>query len=148
VLGVFISWRIFQPAATDAGPITASNGALVARGALAQALDQQLASRQARDGAVVIGLSFKAKGDSYCRTFTLRASSTAGLACRVGTEWQIPVTTFTELPSGEMQQVTTAIPPAVMQAVETRIAGDTLDVQGEEAARAAGWGAQPSRESP
>jgi hypothetical protein len=141
VLGLFVSWRIFQPP-SDPGVITASNGALVARGALAQALDQQLASQQDRGGAVVIGLSFKARGAGYCRTFTLRATSTAGLACRVGSEWQIPVTTATELPGGEMQQVSTPIPPAVMQAIESRIAGDTLDVQGEAQARAAGWGAR------
>ncbi len=142
VLGLFISWRIFEQPA-DPGVITASNGSLVARGALAQALDQQLASQQDRNGAVVIGLSFEARGDSYCRTFTLRASSTAGLACRAGSEWQIPVTTSVELPTGEMQQVATPIPPAVMQAIEAHIAGDTLDVQGEAQARATGWGAKP-----
>jgi hypothetical protein len=140
VLGLFVSWRIFQQP-SDPGVISASHGALVARGALAQALDQQLASQQDRGGAVVIGLSFKARGDSYCRTFTLRDTATAGLACRVGSEWQIPVTTATELPAGEMRQVATAIPPAVLQAIESRIAGDTLDVQGEAQARAAGWGA-------
>jgi anti-sigma factor RsiW len=139
VLGLFVSWRIFQQP-SDPGLITAGSGALVARGALAQALDQQLASLQDRNGPVVIGLSFKARGDSYCRTFTMRATSTAGLACRVGSEWQIPVTTATELPTGEMQPVTTGIPPAVLQAVESRIAGDVLDVQGEEQARASGWG--------
>jgi hypothetical protein len=139
VLGLFVSWRIFQQP-SDPGLITAGSGALVARGALAQALDQQLASLQDRNGPVVIGLSFKARGDSYCRTFTMRATSTAGLACRVGSEWQIPVTTATELPTGEMQPVATGIPPAVLQAVESRIAGDVLDVQGEEQARASGWG--------
>jgi hypothetical protein len=141
VLGLFVSWRVFQQPA-DSGVITASNGSLVARGALAQALDQQLASQQDRNGAVVIGLSFEARGDSYCRTFTLRASATAGLACRAGSEWQIPVTAAVELPSGEYQPVATPIPPAVMQAIESHIAGDTLDVQGEEQARAARWGAQ------
>jgi hypothetical protein len=138
VLGIVVTWQVLQKP-EDPDFITASNGALVARGALAKALDEQLASRQDRAGAVVIGLSFEARGKSYCRTFTLRASATAGLACREGAEWQIPVTTAVEIPTGEMQQVATPIPTAVMQAIETRIAGDTLDVQGEEAARAKGW---------
>jgi hypothetical protein len=138
MLGIVVTWQVLQKP-DDPDFITASNGALVARGALAKALDEQLASRQDRAGAVVIGLSFEARGKSYCRTFTLRASATAGLACREGTEWQIPVTTAVEIPTGEMQQVATPIPPAVMQAIETRIAGDTLDVQGEEEARAKGW---------
>jgi anti-sigma factor RsiW len=141
VLGIVVTWQVLQKP-EDPDFITASNGALVARGALAKALDEQLASQQDRAGAVVIGLSFEARGKSYCRTFTLRASATAGLACREGAEWQIPVTTAVEIPTGEMQQVATPIPPAVMQAIETRIAGDTLDVQGEEAARAKGWGAK------
>lgn len=141
VLGIVVTWQVMQrPENPDF--ITASNGALVARGALAKALDEQLASQQDRGGAVVIGLSFEARGNSYCRTFTLRGSATAGLACRSGSEWQIPVTTAVEIPSGEMQQVATPIPPAVMQAIETRISGDTLDVQGEEQARAKGWGAK------
>jgi hypothetical protein len=138
VLGIVVTWQVMQrPENPDF--ITASNGALVARGALAKALDEQLASQQDRGGAVVIGLSFEARGSSYCRTFTLRGSATAGLACRAGSEWQIPVTTAVEIPTGEMQQVATPIPPAVMQAIETRISGDTLDVQGEEEARAKGW---------
>lgn len=141
VLGIVVTWQVMQKP-VDPDVITASNGALVARGALAKALDEQLASRQDRAGAVVIGLSFKAQGDSYCRTFTLRASATTGLACRAGDGWQIPVTTAVEIPTGEMQQVATTIPPAVMQVMESRIAGDPLDVQGEEAARAAKWGAK------
>jgi hypothetical protein len=142
VLGIVVTWQVMQRP-EDPDFITASNGALVARGALAKALDQQLASQQDRNGAVVIGLSFEARGNGYCRTFTLRGSATAGLACRAGSEWQIPVTTAVEIPGGEMQQVSTPIPPAVMQAIETRIAGDTLDVQGEEQARATNWGAKP-----
>jgi hypothetical protein len=141
LLGVALSWRLFSPA--EEGVIVASKGALVARGSLAGALDKQLASNQRADDAVLIGLTFKTPDGSYCRNFTLRATKTAGLACRVGSDWQIPVTTVATLPTGELQQAGAATPPAILQAIDARIAGDPLDAAGEDAARSSGWGANP-----
>lgn len=138
VLGIVVTWQVMQkPGSADV--MTAKNGVLVARGPLAEALDVQLASNQDRNGAVMIGLSFEASGDRYCRTFTLRATATAGLACRNGDEWQIPVMAAAEIPAGQMEQVGTKIPSVVMQEVESRITGDTLDAQAEQRARDAGW---------
>ena len=137
VLGVLISWRAFSPVSSDV--ITASNGALVARGALATALDQQLASNQANDAAVKIGLTFKARDGSYCRSFALSAGGTTGLACRMGERWQIPVTASADAAGGDFRQAAGAIPPAVMQAIEARIAGDALTAPDETKARDAGW---------
>ena len=137
VLGVVISWRAFSP--MNSAPITASNGALVARGALAEALDEQLASNPARDGAVKIGLTFKARDGSYCRSFDLSAGGVAGLACRAGGEWRIPVTASADAAGGDFRQAAGAIPPAVMQAIEARIAGDALTAPDEAKARDAGW---------
>jgi hypothetical protein len=137
VLGVVISWRALSPASSEM--IAASNGALAARGALATALDQQLASNQASDGALAIGLTFKARDGSYCRSFALRATGTSGLACRGGGEWRIPVTASADAAGGDIRQAAGSIPPAVMQAIEARIAGDPLDAPEETKARDSGW---------
>jgi anti-sigma factor RsiW len=134
LLGVLISWRSFAPRAS----ITESGGALVARGALAAALDAQLASNQAGDDDVRIGLTFEARDGGYCRSFSLRATGTAGLACRAGGEWRIPATAAVEAATGGMQPAS-GTPPAILQAIESRIAGEPLDAAAEDAARGAGW---------
>ncbi len=134
LLGVLISWRTLAP---REDLLQATDGALVARGALAEALDQQLASAQPRDAAVHIGVTFKTREGGYCRSFTLPATNTAGLACHAGGDWRIPATTSVEA-GGQMQQAAGA-PPAILQAIEARIAGEPLDAAGEEAARGAGW---------
>jgi hypothetical protein len=141
VLGVVISWRAFAPENPEM--ITASHGGLAARGALATALDRQLASNPA-GGAVSIGLTFKARDGSYCRSFALRASGTSGLACRSGGEWRIPVTASADAAGGDIRQAASSIPSAVMQAIEARIAGDVLAAPEETKARDAGW--KPSRQ--
>jgi hypothetical protein len=137
LLGIAISWRAFSPA--DTYPITARNGALVAHGALASALDAQLASAQVHAAAVTIGLTFKARDGSYCRSFALRDGGVAGLACRAGGEWRIPVTASADAAGGDMRQAAGSIPPAVLQAIEARIAGDALNASDETRARDAGW---------
>jgi hypothetical protein len=135
-LGVFLSWRIFSPA--DSGLLVADKGALVARGALAVTLDNQLASEQRGEEPVLIGLTFKARDGNFCRSFTLRESRTAGLACRVGADWQVWATEAVPA-SGQMQQASSALPPAILGAVETRIDGVALDAEAERGAREAGW---------
>jgi hypothetical protein len=139
VLGIVISWRYFGN--TQGGVIAANGGAMVARGALAEALDDQLASNQSRDGAVLIGLTFHARDGSYCRSFSLRDGGTSGLACRAGGDWRIPVTATADAAGGDFRQAAGSIPPAVMQAIEARIAGEALAAEGEAQARDAGWAA-------
>ena len=137
VLAVFVSWRVFAP--TEPNLIVASGGALVARGDLAIALDKQLASDQRREEPVQIGVTFKSLAGSYCRSFTLPATRTAGLACRAGGDWQIASTAEADIRAGEVQQAAGAMPAAIVAAIETRIAGDALDAAGEENARLGGW---------
>jgi hypothetical protein len=137
LIGVVISWRAFSPASTQA--IAMSNGALVARGVLASALDRQLAADRPGDGSVKIGLTFKARDGSYCRSFTLRDAGVTGLACRAAGEWRIPVTASADAAGGDFRQAATGVPPAVMQAIEARIAGGPLDAPAEAQARDAGW---------
>ncbi len=137
LLGVFLSWRFLAPDASDT--IVAGNGSLVARGALAAALDSQLASEQHEDGTVLIGLSFKANDGRYCRSFVAREASVAGLACRAGDEWRIAVTNSVQVQAGGMRQAAAAMPPAVLLAIESRLEGEPLDAVAEKAARDSNW---------
>ena len=72
VLGVLISWQWLAPAEPV---MTASQGALVARGDLASALDQQRASTQRDSDPVQIGVTFRTQDGRYCRSFALRAAA-------------------------------------------------------------------------
>lgn len=142
LVGVMLSWRFFS--ATDSSPLVAGKDSLVARGDLALALDRQLASEQQGDERVLIGLTFRARDGNYCRSFVMRASRTAGLACRAGDEWQIPATDSSALPAGEMQQAGSALPPSILRNVETRMEGAALDADAERSAQLSGWkSAQP-----
>lgn len=136
LLGVLLSWRLLSPG--DSGVFEAGKGGLLARGELARALDSQLASEQRREEPVQIGLTFKARDGNYCRSFVLRAANTAGLACRVGSEWQIPVTDSSLPPQGEMQPAS-SLSPTILRLIEARMDGAALDAEAERSARVAGW---------
>jgi len=116
----------------NASMIAQTGDGLVARGALAQALDTQLASDDA--GAVRIGLSFRDQQGSYCRTFD--AQGTAGLACNDGDSWNVAMTAASG-PTGEVRQA--SAPAAILAAVDEMIEGDVLDAEAEASARDAGW---------
>jgi hypothetical protein len=136
VLGAFLSWRFLAP---GGGDITASDGALLARGDLAAALDTQLASLQSSESPVLIGVTFKNEAGGYCRSFVTRATATAGLACRSGEKWRIPVTQEVEIAGGDLRQAAASMPAAILAAMESRLRGDPLDANQEQAAREAGW---------
>jgi hypothetical protein len=139
LLGVVISWKVFAPAEQEF--LAAKGGALVASGPLAAALDQQLASLQQPQDRVLIGVTFKARDGSYCRSFTVRAIRTAGLACRVDADWQVAVTAAADAPAGDLRQAA-SMPPAVLEVIEARLAAQALDAAGEENARRSGWDPQ------
>jgi len=118
-----------------------ADGKLVAQGQLASALSQQLA---ADAGAVRIGVSFAAKDGALCRSFTMGA--TAGLACRSGSQWQLPVIAEAAASAaGDYHQAGSAMPAAVLDAVDARISGQTLDARQEQDARQRGWQTQTAR---
>ncbi|MEN3277743.1 MAG: hypothetical protein V7631_3533 [Massilia sp.] len=117
--------------ATDAG------GRLVARGELANALSAQLASNAKQNTRVQIGVSFAARGGGYCRSF--QAGSSAGLACRDGDSWRIPVLREVATDGAAYRQAGSAAPAAVLEAIDERIEGYTLDAAAERAARDRGW---------
>ena len=135
LLGAVISWRLLE---TGGAPIVAGDGALVARGELALALDRQLASEQRGGEPVSIGLTVRTRDGSYCRSFVLRSAKTTGLACRVGPDWQVPVTDTSPIPSGEMQQAS-SVAPAILRAIEARGDGAVLDAAAERSAQQGGW---------
>lgn len=113
-----------------------AGGALLASTSLERALDRQLAGSAAGD-EVRIGMSFVANDGSYCRTFSLGAS--AGLACREDGAWRIPVLAQAERQDTAYRQAGAALPTAVLEAVDARIAGATLDGAAERKARDSGW---------
>lgn len=116
-------------------PLIAVTGeGMTAQGALARALDTQLAADEA--GAVRIGLSFRAEDGGYCRTFELTARATAGLACRGDGGWSVAMTAA-QPNQGELRMA--GAPTEILAAVDARIAGEPLDAEAEAAARDAGW---------
>jgi hypothetical protein len=101
-------------------------GALVAQGALAQALSRQLSGSE---GKVLIGESFLSKEGSYCRSFIMGGAG--GLACKGRERWHIAVVAETS-PAG-------GVPRAVRDVIAQRIDGAALDEAGERAMLAQGW---------
>lgn len=123
-----------------AGPAIAGDGGeLLAQGELADALERQ--SGGARTGVAQVGVSFAARDGSYCRGFVYGPS--AGLACRQGGAWRIPVLAErSSQAEGGYRQAGSALPPAVLDAIDARIAGAPLDAAGEAEARSRGWEAR------
>ncbi|MEV4783749.1 anti-sigma factor family protein [Burkholderia sp. LMU1-1-1.1] len=141
VVGVLVGSLVLGGAAREGAGgaaivVAGADGALVARGELANALSQQLAGTSGE--AVDIGVSFAAKDGALCRSFTVRQS--AGLACRSGEQWKLVMMTEAgEGEAGEYRQAGSAMPSAVLEAIDARIAGTTLDAQAEQAAKQRGW---------
>ena len=152
VVGVLIGKMAMPPFAAAGGKsaaVATVNGRLAAGGALARALSQQLASAQRQGQAVSIGITFRAADGQFCRSFTLRdgppqSAPLAGLACRApagGDRWLIPVLVETPpdaaAPAGYRMAASAA--PAVLQAIDERIAGQPLDAAAERQALQRDW---------
>jgi hypothetical protein len=112
-----------------------AGGALAAAGRLDDALTHQLAGTGGGD--VRIGMSFVSNGGAYCRSFALGA--TAGLACREGGKWSIPVLARGAAQQTDYRQAAAELPSAVLDAIDARIQGTTLDARDERLARERGW---------
>ena len=114
----------------DADPLTA-------RGDLATALDKQLASAPG-EGAIRVGLTFKATDDRYCRTYS--TADQAGVACRDGGDWKLRMVMAQDAAAtGGYRTASAQTPAPVLAAVESMIAGAPLDAEAEAKAREAGW---------
>lgn len=112
----------------DSAPLARENGQLVAAGDLEAALYTRLASAPVDDGAR-IGLTFRDRAGDLCRSFTDQESS--GLACHQGGAWRIRGL----FQGGEGQQgefrMAAAADPRLADLVDSAIAGEPLDADGE-----------------
>jgi hypothetical protein len=123
--------------------VSASTGKVVARAELASALQHMLAA-EAQQGGVRIGVSFRSRTGTPCRTFNIAAgaSSLDGLACRNNGEWQIAV--LNAVPSSgasepQYGQAASEMSDAVRHAVSAAIVGLPFDMSQERQARDRGW---------
>jgi hypothetical protein len=139
VIGIFAGRSAWLAGAED---IAARDGHLVARGPLAQALSTQLASAQASDAPVKIGLSYLSRGDEYCRSFSVSRDATGGLACRRGGDWELRVVTQDVARPGDggsLRMAASPVPAAVLRTIDEQISGSPLDAEAERAVMQQGW---------
>ena len=116
------------------------DGVLVAHGALARDLDGVLASAPDTQASTSIGLTFRDTTGRVCRSFTRADMQIAGLACRDGDRWALPLVSRAEAQEkGEFRQASSAVPPEVQAAIDSRLQGDVFDAAQERTARDAGW---------
>jgi hypothetical protein len=133
VLGFFIGERIGAPS----GPIGVEDGRMVAQGALADALDAQLASAQPADAPTRIGVTFTHRDGRPCRTFESEAVS--GLACHGESGWQLLMTTAGTGPHQSGYRQAASGGALVLQAAQEAMAGEPLEAEAERRARDSGW---------
>jgi hypothetical protein len=83
--GALIQWLSAPAALTEI-----RDGSMLAHGALARALNEQLAGSPASAAQLRIGLTFRARSGNYCRTFTVSGNRALfGLACRAQQQLQV-----------------------------------------------------------
>lgn len=119
------------------GEFGTADGAIVARGPLAEALDTQLASAQPADAATRIGVSFARADGTLCRTFA--SAGTSGLACREGDDWRMVATAAAGPAQRSELRQAGSDSPIILQAAQELMAGEPLDDAAERRARDSGW---------
>lgn len=135
VLGVLMGSQLGGGSTGDLG---LQDGKLVAGGAIEKSLSTQLSSDNSGTTPVAVQLSFVDKRGQFCRTFS--TGQVAGLACQTQGQWAVQQLARTETaPAGAMRQASSALPRAVLDAVDQQISGEALNGDGERAARARGW---------
>lgn len=135
--GLLIGVLVSGSGGTDIVPVS---GNLVAKGALAEALSQQLASQPLPTAYAKIGVSFRNKTGYYCRTF--QTGTAAGIACHENGNWNIAALTRPESEAGgggAYRPAASAMPDFVRQAAAGMILGAPLNADEERAARNQGW---------
>lgn len=130
VVGLLVG-RMLPPSGSEAGiGIALEDGRPVARGALAGALDSQLASTQPADAPVRIGLTFRDAAGDLCRTF--QQDGLGGIACAAGGGWRL-ARLYGDMPrqTGAYRQAGST---AMMADAQAMMAGAPLDARVEEQA--------------
>ena len=142
VLGALLGPLVLHPP-PGGGAVITRNGQMLASGALARALTEQLASNQPPAAPVQIGVSIRTHDGAYCRSFVVREqSSLAGMACRERDAWRLEVLAQSPAQPGAATGYRTAgttLPPSVTRALDELRAGEPLDAAAEAAARERGW---------
>lgn len=122
---------------SDSAMVLERDGNLIAAGALADALGSQLSSDE---GEQRVALSFRSNEGAYCRAFiTGQNAPTAGLACRDGDHWIIRVLSETREQPSEYEMAASALPGAVLTAIDRHILGEPMTIEEEKAAREEQW---------
>lgn len=116
-------------------PVEVEDGRLVAAADLEQALYTRLASAPAADGAR-IGLTFRDKTGSVCRSFADRDAS--GLACRDGGDWRIRGLFQGAGENGDYRMAAGA-DERLTALIDENIAGEPFDAAAERAALDKDW---------
>ena len=152
IVGVMVGHSEFMQSPLSGGSaqqvaMLGKEGRLVAQGKLATALSEQLAdasSAQTTDKNTLnrglkIGVSFVANDGAYCRSFAIDGSE--GLACRVGSEWNIPLILEQkkQQKTGDYRQASSGTSSVILDAIDQRISGQTLDRAAEQLAKKQGW---------
>lgn len=111
------------------GDIAVVDGAILARGAVAKALDTQLASAQPSDAAVRIGVTFRDGAGRLCRTF--EQGATGGIACTRDAGWQVErLYGGVARQGGEYRQAGSPA-ASLMEDAQAMMAGEPLDAAAE-----------------
>lgn len=140
-VGLFVGIGLERPDSADfiASP---GSGQIIARADLARALNHELAS-QPSAATTRIGMTFRSKSGDICRTFEVAGavSTTDGIACHQGDEWQVGA-----LVNGTKQSQTagyelagSSTPQAIRDAVTSDMVGLPFDAKAERTARDNGW---------
>ena len=137
-VGVFVG--VLASRGPSGSPFETDDGRLVAAGYLSAALSTQLAGAAPEASAAAIGLSFRAAGGEYCRTFALQAGP-GGLACRRDGRWSVELLDGAASQPGTdgFRQASSALSPAILGAIEARGAGEALTADEERQRVGAGW---------
>ncbi|GEO01202.1 hypothetical protein NSE01_30340 [Novosphingobium sediminis] len=131
VMGLFIGGQ-----RNGAFPFAAENGALVARGELANALDSQLASAPSGKALRMLA-TFRNADGALCRAFSGEIAS--GIACHGSGGWQLRhVLPGTPAQTAQYRQAGSA-DAELMALAQQMAAGDPLDAAQEAQARKDGW---------
>lgn len=109
----------------------------VAGGALAEALDTQLASAPATSSDTRIGTTFRGEDGRVCRTFD--GADVAGFACRDGGAWRIEMMAPGSGGQGSGYQQAASGATLVLQAAQERMAGEPVGEDEERRLRDSGW---------
>jgi len=121
----------------DTGGVAMQGGTAIASGDVAKALGTQLASAQATDAPVRVGVTFRDGAQRWCRTF--ETGATGGIACAQGKDWRIERLYGGVAQQGAAYRQAGSPAAAMMADAQAMMAGDPLDAAGEKAARDAGW---------